>query len=69
MKHDIRTLEMDVQIAVLAADGAVAVEDLVGVERWGEDFVFYGAAVAVGFVPDFLVGVGHGVLLCMISVN
>ena len=63
IEHDLRTLRVDVQVAVLAAEGAVAVGDFLRRKRGGEDFVFDGAAVAVGFVPDFGgdVGVGHSV--------
>ena len=51
VEHHVRTPRVDVEIAVLAADGTVAVGDLEPVERWHVDFVFDGSAVAVGFVP------------------
>lgn len=53
MEYDIFTLRVDVQVAVLGAYGAVAVNHFLRVERWGQDFVLDGAAVAVGFAPDF----------------
>ena len=53
IKDDIGALGIDVQVPVLAADGAVAICDFLRFERGGEDFVGDGAAVAVCRVPDF----------------
>ncbi len=58
VEDDVRLPGVDVEVAVLAADGAVAVGDLEGLERRRGDLVSDGAAVAVGFVPDFGGGVG-----------
>ena len=53
LEHDVCPFRVDVQIAVLAADGAVAVGHLLRLERGGADSVGDGAAVAVGGVPGF----------------
>ncbi len=45
---------IDEHVAVLGANGAVAAENLMGGDGREEDFVFDGAAVAVGVVPDLL---------------
>ena len=55
---------VDEQIAVFGADGTVATVDLVGGEVGQVYAVFDGAAVAIGFVPEFGVrgwgaAVGH----------
>ena len=65
VEDDVGALGVDVQIAVFAAYGAVAVHHWLGLEGRGGDFVLDGAAVAVGFVPDFGggFGVGHGKLV------
>ena len=63
---DFITVRVHEQVAVLCADGAVAVADSEGVgagEGGDEDFVLDGFAVAGGFVPGlFFAGVGfcHG---------
>ena len=70
LKDDVLALGIDVQITVLAADGAVAAADFLGLERLGADFVLDGAAVAVGFVPDFGGGgVGHGVCVPWVLID
>ena len=62
MKNELGgALGVDVQVAVFAADGAVAIHHRMALEGAGEeDGVFDGAAVAVGWVPCFGWGVGGG---------
>ena len=62
VEDDVRLPGIDIEVAVLAAYGAVAAGDLLGLERRRGDFVLDGPAVAVGFVPDFSGGFGirHG---------
>ena len=60
IKHDVRALGVDVQIAVLAAYGAVAVHHFLAFDWWCQDFVSDSAAVAIGFVPDLGGGFGCG---------
>ena len=51
VEHHVRTLGIDVEIAVFAAYRAIAVGDFQRFERWHFDFVLDGPTVAVGFVP------------------
>ena len=57
VKYYIRALGIDVEIAVFAADGTVAVGHLLCVQRGDLDFVLDGSTVAVGFVPYLRFGV------------
>jgi len=59
VEDDVGSEGIDVHVAVLGTDGAVAIPDLHCGERGEFDFVADGCAVAVGFVPDFWGG-GHG---------
>lgn len=62
VEHHVRTLGIDVEITVLAADRTVAVGNFLRFQRWYVDFVLDGSTVAVGFVPDlgWTFGVRHG---------
>ena len=51
-EHDVLTLGIDVEIAVLAAYGAVAVDHLKRFERLHVNLVLDGSTVAVGFVTN-----------------
>lgn len=51
-EHHVLTPRIDVEIAVFAADGAVAVHDFERIERRYVDLVLDGSTVAIGFIPD-----------------
>lgn len=59
VEDDVGSGGIDVHVAVLGTDGAVAFPDLHCGEGGEFDFVADRCAVAVGFVPDFW-GCGHG---------
>lgn len=51
-EHHVRTLGIDVEIAIFAAYRAVAVDHFERFERWNVDLVLDGSTVAIGFVTN-----------------
>lgn len=54
VEDDVVALSNDVDVAILGADGAVALVDRGVFEAASEDFIFDRSTVATSFVPDLL---------------